>query len=723
MRLKWLAAWKRACTAFIHQICTLHRWRATIEPQTEPADCGYVSISAVMSLFGRALLVDEIKELTGTTTRGLTLRQVRDGLRACGADADVIAFDVHRGEAYPCKGIALLSKGHYIAIASRRGDRFEIFDPQFGWFWTTRRKLARSCCGLGVYIRSCDGEPAARNTQKRERIPFPLKIVLANRTGRIAMAWFALAQLLTLVLPLLSMWSVNRSVSGLSLNTIGVVLIGFMALSATNVAVSLGGELLQSKTRRFVSVALNKVAFDSLASKAANWFERSSAASLHNRVGSLNAQLDFYLSAVVSIGSVAATFAIGLAALLFISPWLLLPGACSLVVSILMDIMFHRGQRDCFGSVVEAGQRRQAFVLDTLAQLPVIARFGSVGSARTRYTSLVRAAATAEARLQSLRGWRTALGALARSGDTLFFVILSAAFMGSGHFTIGGFVALGAYKDLLASSAGSLFQLAMQRQSQKVHELQAAPLLASNGSRKQTQGEVTKGEIVLADVFFRYGSLDRPVLGGINLHARAGECVVIRGPSGTGKSTIAKLIVGGLVPTRGSILIDGQPLFDSMSGMAAVLQSDRLIAGTIRDNIALFRRDVSDSLILEALQKAAVDDFVLSLPMGLNTLVSEGVGGLSGGQRQRLLIARALLGNPRLVVLDEATSSLEVEIERRILDSLKTSGATTVLIAHRPEVWQLADRIYSLGAEGQFEDERCDVTNDRALDMATLRVV
>lgn len=123
------------------------------------------------------------------------------------------------------------------------------------------------------------------------------------------------------------------------------------------------------------------------------------------------------------------------------------------------------------------------------------------------------------------------------------------------------------------------------------------------------------------------------------------------------------------------------------------MQSDRLIDGTIRDNVLMFRRGLPDSAVYDALRAAAVDDFVLKLPMGLDTMVAEGVTGLSGGQRQRLLLGRALPDDPRLIVLDEATSSLEVEIEASILQQLKRNGATTVLMAHRPEVWRLADRI------------------------------
>lgn len=498
------------------------------------------------------------------------------------------------------------------------------------------------------------------------------------------------------------MWSVDRSVGGVSVGLLGAVAIGFVALSVTNIFISLVGEIIQSKTKRIATVALSGVTFDSLAEKPAYWFETNTSASLQHRIGSLNTLLDFYIELLRAVGSLVVTVAVGLIAVLFISPWLLVPGLIALVLTMMLDLAFERSQRNAFSSAVETSQRRQAFVLDTLSQLPLIARFGALSSARIRFTSVVRVAATVEARIQSLRGWRAALGSLSKSGDTLFFVTLAAAFMGAGNFTIGGFVALGAYKDLLADAIASVLQLLLRRRALEVHKLQASSLLTSNGRLRLASSEIGRGQVEVRHVSFAYGSLDQPVLNDLSFVVTPGECVVIRGPSGCGKSTIAKLLVGQLRPTHGTVMIDGLQLADAMVGMAAVLQSDRLIGGTIRDNVALFRSNVDDEEIVAALKIAALDDFVRALPMGLSTQVGESVGGLSGGQRQRLLIARAALRNPRLLVLDEATSSLEVETEAKILQELRSSGTTTILVAHRPEVWAFADRVYVLNHGGRL---------------------
>ena len=532
----------------------------------------------------------------------------------------------------------------------------------------------------------------------------PLGKLLGGSSGRLALGIFALAQLVTLALPLVSMWSVDRSIGGLSLGLAAAIGIGFVALSLSNVLISLLGELLHARAKRLAAIAVSRIAFNSLAEKPAYWFEANTPSSVQNRMSSLDMLLNFHLDVLRSAGSMAVSFMAGMVALIFISPLLIVPSILSLLISMMLDIVFERSQRTHFVSAVETIQRRQSFVLETLSRLPLIARFGGLTSARVHYASMVRSAAIVESRLQSLRGWRSALGGLAKSGETLFFVTLAAWFMGAGNFTVGGFVALGAYNQLLATAIGSLFQLHLRRRQMDVHRLQAAELLTADAGFHPPTRTIEQGEVRLKGVSFAYGSLDKPVIAEVDLAAAPGECVIIRGPSGAGKSTIAKLILGQLKATTGEVTVDGLPPEGALHGMAAVLQSDTLIGGSIRDNLLMYRRGFDDAELMQALETAALDEFIRYLPMRLATQVGEGIGGLSGGQRQRLLIARAIIGRPRLIILDEATSSLEVGVEARILQRLKATGATVILIAHRPEVWALADRIYEVDQSGRMSE-------------------
>lgn len=211
------------------------------------------------------------------------------------------------------------------------------------------------------------------------------------------------------------------------------------------------------------------------------------------------------------------------------------------------------------------------------------------------------------------------------------------------------------------------------------------------------------GDLTLSNISFRYGTLDSWVLNDVSLHAKAGECIVVKGPSGAGKTTLIKLICGAATPSGGEVLIDGLPVISGIKKLGAVLQTDRLITDSIRENVLLFRGDVNDDDIYAALKVVGLDEFVRGLPMQLNTGVGEGMTGLSGGQRQRILLARALIGLPKLLVFDEATSSLDVEGEAEILRNLRELGVTLILCSHRPEVWKFADKIVDIREGRAFE--------------------
>ena len=182
----------------------------------------------------------------------------------------------------------------------------------------------------------------------------------------------------------------------------------------------------------------------------------------------------------------------------------------------------------------------------------------------------------------------------------------------------------------------------------------------------------------------------------MNFSAQPGECVAITGPSGSGKSTLVKIVAGLIEPSAGEIKIDGVSPTAETVGLAAVLQTDKLVSNTIRENVRLFRRDATDTDIHAALSLADLGDFMSELPMGLDTPVAEGKGGISGGQRQRILIARSLLGYPKVLILDEATSNLGVESEAKVLRNIKCLGVTMIVCAHRPELWKHADSLYTL---------------------------
>jgi ATP-binding cassette subfamily B protein RaxB len=207
--------------------------------------------------------------------------------------------------------------------------------------------------------------------------------------------------------------------------------------------------------------------------------------------------------------------------------------------------------------------------------------------------------------------------------------------------------------------------------------------------------------IELRGLGFRYGDGEPFVLRGLDLAVPPGQCVAITGPSGGGKTTLVKLVLGLLTPTEGDILIGGVPLARLGAArhrrlVAAVMQEETLFAGSIADNIAFFDPEPDAARIAHCARQAALEADVLAMPMGWHTLVGEGGGGLSGGQKQRLMLARALYKQPRLLVLDEATSHLDGAGEARVNAAIRACPLTRVLVAHRPETIAMADRVVVL---------------------------
>lgn len=220
-----------------------------------------------------------------------------------------------------------------------------------------------------------------------------------------------------------------------------------------------------------------------------------------------------------------------------------------------------------------------------------------------------------------------------------------------------------------------------------------------------------KGTITIQDVTFSYTSESRPVISELSLHVPEGQVVGIVGRSGSGKSTLLNLIQKLYIPQRGRILIDDVDLAEANPNwlreqIGVVTQESALFSGTIHQNIALARPNLTRSEVVQAARMAGAHDFIVKLPDGYDTFLEERGSNLSGGQRQRIAIARALAGNPRLLIFDEATSAVDAETERIIQANMRriVSGRTVFIVGHRLAALRHADRIISM-SDGQIVED------------------
>jgi ABC-type multidrug transport system fused ATPase/permease subunit len=281
----------------------------------------------------------------------------------------------------------------------------------------------------------------------------------------------------------------------------------------------------------------------------------------------------------------------------------------------------------------------------------------------------------------------------------------------AGEMTLGGFVMYVFFTGLLAAPVVQIAAIGTQISEafaglDRIRELRQMATEGDEDREKEPLGEV-EGHIAFENVDFGYTE-DVPVLHGVSFDAPAGSTTALVGSSGSGKSTLIGLTMAFHRPHAGRVLVDGRDLKelrlrDYRAQLGVVLQDNFLFDGTVEENIRFARPDASRDEVLDAARVAHCDEFVSGFPEGYDTVVGERGIKLSGGQRQRIAIARAILADPRILILDEATSSLDSESEALIQDGLRRlrSGRTTFVIAHRLSTIRSADQILVL-EEGEI---------------------
>ncbi|MBM6688671.1 ATP-binding cassette domain-containing protein [Collinsella tanakaei] len=304
--------------------------------------------------------------------------------------------------------------------------------------------------------------------------------------------------------------------------------------------------------------------------------------------------------------------------------------------------------------------------------------------------------------------------AVASLGTIVFY--LSAA---AGGLSVAEYMAFTSAYGAVSAALAALGAAAVNMACIRPYLSMADPLLKTvpETSESKRALERMSGGFELNHVTFAYGD-DRPVLEDLTLKVRPGEYVAVVGKTGCGKSTLMRLLLGFERPQRGAVYYDGRDLASVDAGsvrkrIGVVLQDGRLFAGSIYDNIAISAPGLTLEQAWEAAELAGLSDDIDAMPMGMNTMVTEGGGGMSGGQRQRIMIARAIAAKPKILMFDEATSALDNVTQKIVSDSLESLKCTRLVIAHRLSTIRACSRIVVLDGGRIVEDGTYDELVER----------
>ncbi|MFN8961669.1 MAG: peptidase domain-containing ABC transporter [Betaproteobacteria bacterium] len=673
--------------------------------QSQSSECALACVAMIASAHGLYADLAELRRRFPVSLKGATLAQLIRHAEALGFAARPLRLELEElGElALPC--ILHWDLNHFVVLKRVQRDRVVILDPAVGERVLPRAVVSKHFTGVALELT-----PTAefKPVDVRRRVRF------RELTGRVRGLPVALTQLFVLALalevfalaaPLFNQFVIDEVVVSGDRELLDVLLIGFALLLITQTAISLLRHWLMMRLALDVNYQWSASLFAHLLRLPAAFFEKRHLGDIVSRFGSLAAMQNTLTTAVIGAVLDGIMAVLALAILFLYSPTLTLVALLAVAAYALVRLAFYRPFRNATEERLVLAAKEQSHFLETLRAMLPLKLSGRESERRARWQHLLADVFNRDVRTEKL-GIVFSISQTAITGAaTLAIFYLGARLVMDNELTVGMLIAFASYQATFTGRMQALIGYAFQWRMLGLHAERLADIaLEPPEERPPLETDVSRlaPRIELRAISFRYADGEPWVLRNLSLSFEPGESVAIIGPSGCGKSTLMKIVLGVLAPTEGEVFIDGIPI--RRLGLAqyrrligAVLQDDHLLAGSIAENIAFFDPQPEDRRIEAAARVAAVHEEIHRMPMGYQTLVGDLGTSLSGGQKQRVLLARALYKRPKILVLDEATSHLDVFNERRVNQAIAGLKLTRIVVAHRPETIASAGRVVSLG--------------------------
>lgn len=521
-------------------------------------------------------------------------------------------------------------------------------------------------------------------------------------------------QLMGLVSPIFFQLVIDKVLVHQSLTTLDVLALGLAVVLIFETAMSGLRNWLFAHTTNRIDSELSSRVFRHLTALPLSYFEVRRVGDSVARVRELERIREFLTSNAVTL-VIDLFFTIAFFAVMFIySPFLTLVVALSIPLYVLISVLISPSLRELLEEKFRRGAESQSFLVESVTGIGTLKAMAVEPQMRDRWERLFSGYTQTGFAVAKLANWGSHLIQVVSKLTTVAILYFGAKAVINGDLTVGSLVAFNMLAGRVAAPILRLSQLWQDFQQVRISVDRLGDVLNAPAEPEHNPSRATlppiRGDVSFDKVRFRYRPDTPEALRGIDLEISAGEMLGIVGPSGSGKSTLAKLVQRLYVPEQGRVLVDGVDLalVDPAwlrRQIGVVLQESILFNRTVRENIALADPARSMDAVIAAAKLAGAQEFILQLSQGYDTVIDERGGNLSGGQRQRIAIARALLGDPRILILDEATSSLDAESEEIIQRNLASiaEGRTVIIIAHRLSAVRQCDRIITI-EQGQITE-------------------
>jgi ATP-binding cassette subfamily B protein RaxB len=679
--------------------------RVPVILQTEAAECGLACLAMVAAAHGHRADLPTLRRRFSVSLKGVTLN---DMVRM--ADQMLLLSRALRAELAdlpqlqtPC--VLHWDLNHFVVLVAVRRGVAIIHDPAHGQRRLKLDEVSRHFTGVVLELQPAPGfAPASERQHITLRQLLGPVHGLRRSLGQIFVLALAL-EAFVLLSPFFMQFVVDDVLVSADTDLLVTLGIGFALLVLVQAATA----AVRSWSVLVLSAQLNLQwlvnVFAHLLRLPVDWFEKRHAGDVLSRFGSVQQIQSTLTTSFIEAVLDGLLVVLTLAMMAVYSPKLTLVVIGAVAGYALLRWAFFRPLRVATEEALVYEARQASHFLESLRGVQAIKLFNAQADRQSRFSSLVVDSMNASITARKLELLFAVLHRLLFGLERVAVLWLGALLVLDNRLTVGMLFAFFAYKEQFTLRVSSLIdktvELGMLRlQGERLADI----VLTSPEAETQAPAAVARElapSIELRNVSFRYADGEPEVLSGVSLRIDAGESVAIVGPSGGGKTTLLKLILGIHAPTAGEVLVGGVPLarvglrsWRDMVGV--VMQDEHLFSGSIADNIAFFEPRPDSAWMEQCARVAAVHDEIEAMPMGYHTLIGDMGAALSGGQKQRLLLARALYKRPKILLLDEATSSLDLERERTVNQAVRQLALTRMIIAHRPETIASASRVIAL---------------------------